>query len=141
MYADRDGAAGRQLMEDYGDNSNELYINHHGLVVDKKPFDCVNVQLPPIDRASVPARGRVSDRLRLGRVGGSGAPQCMRPKQPLRKMVEAYLLVAVATRSVWRRASGVRARRGRHQEQPLRSIACLVFGPAVHKAAVRSLGR
>ena len=142
VYADRDGAAGRQLMEDYGDNSNELYINHHGMVVDKNPFDCVNVQLPPIDRASVPARGRVSDRLRLGRVGGSGAPQCMRPKQPLRKMVEAYLLVAVATRSDLEacEAAFARAEADTKSSRNAGPIACLEsFGPAVHKAAVRFL--
>ena len=32
VYADRAATSQKQLMEDYGDNTNELYINHHGMV-------------------------------------------------------------------------------------------------------------
>lgn len=48
IVADRAASAGEQLFEDYGDNGNELYLNHHGFVAANNPFDCVRLQLPPI---------------------------------------------------------------------------------------------
>ena len=38
--------AGAQLYEDYGDNTDTIYLQHHGFVPDKNPFRCVPVTAP-----------------------------------------------------------------------------------------------
>lgn len=48
-YADRPCAAGTQYVEDYGDNANLIYVEHHGFVPDENPMDCAAVDLPSID--------------------------------------------------------------------------------------------
>lgn len=46
MKADRATNAGDQVFEDYGDNSNALYLDHHGFVPHApNPFDCVSLTL------------------------------------------------------------------------------------------------
>ena len=46
VFSDRLRDSGKQLVEDYGDNTNALYINHHGFVVEENPFDCVELDMP-----------------------------------------------------------------------------------------------
>lgn len=46
ITADHDCPRGTQLLEDYGDNSDTIYISYHGFVPHQNPFRCVNVQLP-----------------------------------------------------------------------------------------------
>ena len=46
VFSDRSCGPGKQLVEDYGDNTNALYINHHGFVVEENPFDCVELDMP-----------------------------------------------------------------------------------------------
>lgn len=48
-FADRPCGAGEHLVEDYGDNSNLVYLEHHGFVPESNPFDCVTLELPGID--------------------------------------------------------------------------------------------
>lgn len=50
ITADRNTDAGQQLMEDYGDNPNSIYLEFHGFVphVDN-PFNCVKLDLAPVD--------------------------------------------------------------------------------------------
>lgn len=43
VYADRSQSAGLQLFEDYGDNSNDIYLKYHGFVPARNPFACVSV--------------------------------------------------------------------------------------------------
>lgn len=50
LTADRDQPAGTQLQEDYGDNTDKIYLQYHGFVADINPFRCVKVLAP------VPAR-------------------------------------------------------------------------------------
>ena len=69
-------------MEDYGDNTNELYIHHHGMVVENNPFDCVELALPSAThKKHVRLRAKISTRLGLQRLGRR--PLCLVPKRPL----------------------------------------------------------
>jgi hypothetical protein len=43
VVADRDFAAGEELLETYGDNSNEVYFMYHGFVPDVNPAACVKL--------------------------------------------------------------------------------------------------
>eukprot|EP00605_Chrysophyceae_sp_TOSAG23-4_P000492 GSChrysophyteH1.ASY1.ANO1.551.1 assembled CDS len=49
ISADRDAAKGMQLLEDYGDNRDKIYLQYHGFVVEHNPFRCIMLNLPPID--------------------------------------------------------------------------------------------
>ena len=46
VFADRATRAEEQVFEDYGDNPNSVYLQHHGFVPDHNPFDCVRMPLP-----------------------------------------------------------------------------------------------
>ena len=50
VVADRAAAPGGQLFEDYGDNGNRLYVQHHGFVATDNPFDCVELKMPRLSR-------------------------------------------------------------------------------------------
>ena len=53
MKADRATNAGEQVFEDYGDNSNALYLDHHGFVPHApNPFDCVSLTLSDEENGS-----------------------------------------------------------------------------------------
>lgn len=41
VLADRDCQAGQQLFEDYGDNSDKIYLQYHGFVPENNPFRCI----------------------------------------------------------------------------------------------------
>ncbi|TYZ63782.1 hypothetical protein PybrP1_001842 [[Pythium] brassicae (nom. inval.)] len=56
VLADRAVAAGVQVFEDYGDNSNYVYFLHHGFVLTDNPFDCASLRLPPLDESPADAR-------------------------------------------------------------------------------------
>lgn len=49
IRVDRTVAAGEQVFEDYGDNSNYVYFLHHGFLMQDNPFDCANLRLPVVD--------------------------------------------------------------------------------------------
>ncbi|KAF0713411.1 Aste57867_4348 [Aphanomyces stellatus] len=49
ILADRACAAHSQLMEDYGDNDNYVYMLNHGFNMASNPFDCVRVPLLSMD--------------------------------------------------------------------------------------------
>jgi len=61
----RASAGGQQLLEDYGDNMDKIYIQYHGFVPDSNPFRCV--YLNPIPLGNIP---RVQPR---GSSGGGAA--------------------------------------------------------------------
>ena len=46
ILADRSQAAGGQLFEDYGDNTDKIYARYHGFVPDQNPFRCATVTAP-----------------------------------------------------------------------------------------------
>ncbi|ETV96853.1 hypothetical protein, variant [Aphanomyces invadans] len=46
ILADRSCAKNDQLVEDYGDNDNYIYLVHHGFTMSANPFDCVRLALP-----------------------------------------------------------------------------------------------
>lgn len=73
VIADRSAAAGNQLWEDYGDDSNDVFLAYHGFVSPENPFDCVRLALPPLrGRASAVASALG---LRAARLNGSA---CLR---------------------------------------------------------------
>lgn len=46
VFADRATAKESEVFEDYGDNPNSVYLQHHGFVPDNNPFDCIRMALP-----------------------------------------------------------------------------------------------
>jgi protein-histidine N-methyltransferase len=76
VFADRACKAGAQLVEDYGDNTNSLYINHHGFVVEENPFDCVELEMPKINRKEK-LRYKLATRMHLN----SRPPVCIQPSK------------------------------------------------------------
>ena len=85
VFADRACNGGKQLVEDYGDNTNTLYINHHGFVVEENPFDCVEVIMPQVRRDE---RLRYKLATRLGM--NNRRPFCLQPNKPLPKEVSDH---------------------------------------------------
>jgi hypothetical protein len=57
VLADREAAPGEQLFEDYGDNDNSVYAQHHGFVAVNNPFECVVPKLPPLKTSDKSALG------------------------------------------------------------------------------------
>ncbi|RLN90746.1 hypothetical protein BBJ28_00010027 [Nothophytophthora sp. Chile5] len=51
IRADRSTLRGRQLFEDYGDNSNYVYFLHHGFLMRDGGFDCAAFRLPSLFEA------------------------------------------------------------------------------------------
>ena len=49
ISADRRASKGMQLLEDYGDNRDKIYLQYHGFVVEHNPFRCIMLDLPRID--------------------------------------------------------------------------------------------
>ena len=74
VFADRACTSGNQLVEDYGDNTNSLYINHHGFVVEENPFDCVELDMPKINRKEK-LRYKLATRMHLN----TRPPVCIQP--------------------------------------------------------------
>ena len=74
VFSDRSCGPGKQLVEDYGDNTNALYINHHGFVVEENPFDCVELDMPKISRKEK-LRYKLATRMHLN----SRPPVCIQP--------------------------------------------------------------
>lgn len=52
VLADRDCVAGEQLFEDYGDNSDTIYLQYHGFVAVGNPFRCVEIVAPSLSDVS-----------------------------------------------------------------------------------------
>ena len=51
ISSDRDQVAGGQLHEDYGDNTDKIYLQYHGFVAENNPFRCVMLAAPkPVRR-------------------------------------------------------------------------------------------
>lgn len=87
-FADRPCLPGDQLFEDYGDNSNAIYLEHHGFVPERNPFDCVILDLPILTRAHVEY---------LKALGETGPPsRCIRTVafDPQRPSLRRYLSVS-----------------------------------------------
>lgn len=95
IVADRSAKAGQQLFEDYGDNTNELYVNHHGFVAANNPFDCVSIRLPPI-RPRSGQLGRDKRRLlEAMRVNINTLDTCSRANKPFSYALHVYMAVAL----------------------------------------------
>jgi histone-lysine N-methyltransferase SETD3 len=43
ILADRSCDAGHQVLEDYGDNPNQIYLQYHGFVPSENPFNCIRI--------------------------------------------------------------------------------------------------
>jgi histone-lysine N-methyltransferase SETD3 len=46
VLADRATVKQTEVFEDYGDNPNNVYLQHHGFVPENNPFDCIRMPLP-----------------------------------------------------------------------------------------------
>ncbi|KAE9101480.1 hypothetical protein PF010_g14439 [Phytophthora fragariae] len=77
VRADRGTPGGKQLFEDYGDNSNYVYFLHHGFLMGDRGFDCAAFHLPLLAEAyeqneedmeqakTLAAKARVLSRIRV----------------------------------------------------------------------------
>ncbi|GMF41372.1 unnamed protein product [Phytophthora fragariaefolia] len=75
IRADRRTSIGKQLFENYGDNSNYVYFLHHGFLMSDRGFDCAAFRLPGLaeaykqnevdQREVVSAKARVLSRIRV----------------------------------------------------------------------------
>jgi histone-lysine N-methyltransferase SETD3 len=43
ILADRSCSNGHQVLEDYGDNPNQIYLQYHGFVPNENPFNCIRI--------------------------------------------------------------------------------------------------
>jgi hypothetical protein len=59
VEADRDCPEGSQLFEDYGDNSDRIYLQYHGFMPAINPFRCQQLSTLPIDHPSIPANKQI----------------------------------------------------------------------------------
>lgn len=55
VLADRDCSTGLQLFEDYGDNSDQIYLQYHGFMPEQNPFRCIQISTDPLDHPSIPS--------------------------------------------------------------------------------------
>ena len=100
MIIDRACPKGEQLLEDYGDNMDKIYIQYHGFIPDENPFRCV--YLNPLPLGNIP---RVQQRgNRADNIGGvrellalmefrQTPSQCVDIKGTLGQSIEVYLTV------------------------------------------------
>lgn len=92
ILADRDESSGRQIFEDYGDNSNDIYIQYHGFVPHENPFHCVFIAAPPMDELVH------SKRDFLKKLNFKAAPRaCVRSQGVLPLALQVYLAALVFT--------------------------------------------
>ena len=56
VHADRDCPMKSQLFEDYGDNSDRIYLQYHGFMPENNPFRCVQISAHPMDHPSISPR-------------------------------------------------------------------------------------
>jgi hypothetical protein len=54
VLADRPSIQGVQLFEDYGDNSDRIYLQYHGFMPTTNPFRCQQISTLPIDHPTLP---------------------------------------------------------------------------------------
>ena len=57
IYADRAASKGEQLLEDYGDNRDKIYLQYHGFVSPENPFRCVEIVLPSMHNETALPQG------------------------------------------------------------------------------------
>eukprot|EP00939_MAST-03C_sp_MAST-3C-sp1_P000883 g883.t1 len=99
IYADRSTPAGGQMFEDYGDNSNRVYLQHHGFVPPINPSDCIHVSFPFRDPHEAPVMGQSTKLKLLANVADvtdllrRDPSWCIRPTEPLRDPMLYYLRV------------------------------------------------
>lgn len=99
IYADRRTPAGTPIFEDYGDNSNHVYLQHHGFVPDVNPFDCVRVAIPFRDPNEPHVRGQSTRLKMLANIADvtdllrRDPMWCISPRKPLRDPMLYYLRV------------------------------------------------
>jgi len=82
VYADRFAPNGEQLFEDYGDNSNEIYMMYHGFVAQNNPFSCWQFPLP--QSSAIRRRGNRAQRTAvlqavLGNARAAQEDLCLQP--------------------------------------------------------------
>lgn len=100
VSADRACSKGEQLLEDYGDNMDKIYIQYHGFVPDLNPFRCV--YLNPVPLGSIPRAQHRGNR--VDEVGGvrellelmdfrQTPSQCVDIRGTLGQSIEVYVTV------------------------------------------------
>lgn len=99
IHADRNMLPGSNVVENYGDNSNFVYLQHHGFVPRINPADCVRVAMPFDDKNEPRVKGQ-STRLKLlanvadiKDIYRRDPIWCIRPSEPLRDPMLFYLRV------------------------------------------------
>lgn len=92
ILADRDTANGMQLFEDYGDNTDDIYLKYHGFVAEGNPFRCIRLDSSVLSSSAYTYVNGKSDLLR--ELEFKKAPRkCMDQTGALSKGLEVYLTV------------------------------------------------
>ncbi len=100
VFADRKSDRGEQLLEDYGDNSNDVYMTYHGFVPDKNQFACW--QFPLVPSSVLRRKGSRVKRMEvmqavLGNMYNAQQALCLRAGQAIHPMVYRAMHVAFAS--------------------------------------------
>jgi len=105
ILADRSASEGEQLLEDYGDNRDKIYLQYHGFVSEANPFRCVELRLPNMrDEEALPA----ATRNLLSELRFQGTPQnCVERNGFLEKPLLVFLFAIAMTPAEVARCSQV----------------------------------
>ena len=89
IFADRAQLAGGQLYEDYGDNSDKVYLQYHGFVPTENPFRCIVFKAPKIPLDASPLLRKLLNQLQFPL--GVFPTQCVQSSGQLGRTLEYYL--------------------------------------------------
>jgi len=120
ILADRAASKGEQLLEDYGDNRDKIYLQYHGFVSETNPFRCVELQLPNMRDEEVLPR---ATRSLLSDLRFQKPPQsCVERDGNLDKSTLVYLFaISMSPAEVQRCAQVVQSSKG--DAQPWATVA------------------
>ena len=100
VYADRSAVAGTQLLEDYGDNDNEIYMLYHGFVPSDNQFACWQFPLPSSSvlrrRQYRALRAKVLEAV-VSKFKHTQSELCLTQGQPIPNIVYRAIYVAYAS--------------------------------------------
>jgi histone-lysine N-methyltransferase SETD3 len=97
ITSDRSCQVGQQLFEDYGDNSDDVYLLYHGFVAETNPFRCVDVDVGALTSFTEITTLRRQLLVDLEFKPSGPAPACVDRDGRVGFAIEVYLAVLVMT--------------------------------------------
>eukprot|EP01029_Cantina_marsupialis_P016869 TRINITY_DN378267_c0_g1_i1.p1 TRINITY_DN378267_c0_g1~~TRINITY_DN378267_c0_g1_i1.p1 ORF type:complete len:841 (+),score=238.25 TRINITY_DN378267_c0_g1_i1:47-2569(+) len=98
ITADRTWEAGVSVLEDYGDNPNEIYFHHHAFVPNSNPFSCSRMILPSVgslypNGKHSQIRKKLAKRFDVNKLKAVCMPSKAKSIQSLPQNVKLFLLI------------------------------------------------